>query len=400
MALLHDVWEAGVAHLKRATRLVIRSTTEGSMIVLRFGVRQVALGVVGTVLAACATTLGTAATETSAGPATISPDATWPTSTREHVDLWLHGYAMLTGDTARVPFFRRGYRQRMRDLRRMRGVLTQLDANAEKLSARFVANPSLVNGQFLPFYFSSFQQIQQVTDLFLQTGGDPRSVSDPGVQRLFGILNNSFPAAADRDWLRLFVQALADENAHFYESYWSSEMSARAATRQAVDSAWQRIFRPKLQRFLNNTSQSNGELILSLPLDGEGRTVSYSTQQNSVAVGFPDSAQAAGEAMYVFAHETVNAITATAINDNITPTEQRNGLGARYTTNANVRAGAILLQRAIPELASGYMHYYLRAAGVGAPSGDPSSVFVATFPLPDTIRDAITRQLEVVLGGI
>ena len=46
------------------------------------------------------------------------------------------------------------------------------------------------------------------------------------------------------------------------------------------------------------------------------------------------------------------------------------------------------------------MRYYLRAAGVAAPAGDPSSVFVATFAIPDAIRDAVTRQLEVVLGGI
>ena len=107
--------------------------------------------------------MGSPAAETSAGPGTISPDGTWPTSTREHIDLWLHGYALLTADTARVPFFRRGYRQRMRALRSTRSVYTQLDANADKLSSGFLANPSLVNGQFLPFYFSSFQQMQQAT---------------------------------------------------------------------------------------------------------------------------------------------------------------------------------------------------------------------------------------------
>ena len=359
-------------------------------------VRRAALSAV---LGACATPIGQTTT-TTAGPATISPDAVWPTSTREHVDLWLHGYAMLTSDTARVRFFRRGYRQQMRDLRSRQNVYTALDANSDKLSARFVANPALVNGQFLPFYFSSFQQIQQVTGLWLQTGGDPRSTNDPATQQLFNVLNGTFVNPADRDWLRLFVQALADENSRFYQNYWTNETASRSATRQAVDSLWQRVYRPKLQRFLNNTQQSNGELILSLPLDGEGRTIAYSQQQNSVAVQFPDSPAEATEAVYVFAHETVNAITTTAINDNITPAEQRSGAASRYAANAAVRAGAILLQHAAPELAAGYMRYYLRAAGVTAPGGDPTSVFAATFSIPDPIRDAITRQLEVVLGGI
>jgi hypothetical protein len=362
--------------------------------------RPVSLVVLAVALGACATTAGAPETSVNAGPGTVARDANWPTSTREHVDLWLHGYAMLTSDTARVPFFRRGYRQHMRELRTSRSVFTQLDANADKLSSRFLANPGLVNGQFLPFYFSSFQQIQQITDLFLQTGGDAGSVADPTARQLFAILNNTFPTAQDRDWLRLFVQALADENTRFYQSYWTSETAARSQTRQAVDSLWQKVYRPKLQRFLNNTQQSNGELILSLPLDGEGRTVGYSREQNSVAVGFPEGPAAAVEAVYVLAHETVNAITTTAINDNITPTEQRNGAAARYAANASVRAGAILLQHAIPDLAPGYMRFYLRSAGVAAPSGDPTSVFVSTFGIPDSIRDAITRQLEVVLGGI
>src|SRR5690348_2454580 len=121
---------------------------------------------------ACATTVAQTATAAGAGvagPGAISPDAVWPTSMREHVDLWLHGYALLTGDTARIPFFRRGYRQQMRDIRKGQRAYTALDANADKLSARFVTNPALVNGQFLPFYFSSFAQMQRVTDLFVQT---------------------------------------------------------------------------------------------------------------------------------------------------------------------------------------------------------------------------------------
>jgi hypothetical protein len=355
-----------------------------------------------TFFGACATTIAPsgAAGVTPSGSSTVSPDADWPTSTREHVDLWLHGYAMLTSDTARVPFFRRAYRQRMRAIRTQRNAFTLLDANAEKLSARFVANPSLVNGQFLPFYFSSLQQIQQVTDLFIRADGDARASNDPTTRQLFGVLNATFPSAVDRDWLRLFVQSLDDENSRFYQAYWSDEMTRRSATRHAVDSVWQRVYRPKLQRFLNNTQQANGELILSLPLDGEGRTVAYSKTQNSVAVAFPDSVDLAVEAIYVFAHETVNAITATAISDNVTPAEQRSGAAARYTANANVRAGLILLQHAAPELATGYMRYYVRSAGITAPGAEITALFTSTFPIPDAIRDAIARQLEVVLGGI
>lgn len=363
---------------------------------LRHGSAVAALAIL---VAACATGLGSTATgSTAEGPATETLTG-WETAEHEHIDLWLHGYALLTSDTARVPLFRRGYRQSMLDLRSKRGVYTQLDANMDKLQARFRTNPALVNGEFLPFYFSSFQQIQQVTNLFLQSDGDPRSVNDPAVRQLFAVLAATFPAAADRDWLRLFVQCLGDENARFYQSYWSGEQAARRDTREVVDSIWRRN-RPRIQRFLNNTQQASGEIILSLPLGGEGRTLALTKQQSEVAVGYPDTPAQAVEALYVFAHETVNAVIGPAINDNITPAEQRSGAASRYSANANVRAGALLLERAAPDLAAGYMGYYLRTAGLTVPDGDPSSAFAAAFPIPDVIRDAITRQLEVVLGGI
>src|SRR5262249_8672997 len=159
----------------------------------------------------------------------------------------------------------------------------------------------------------------------------------------------------DREWMRLYLESLADENTRFYHDYWSTEQQSRLATRHTVDSLWQRSVRPRLQRFLAATQQENGELILSLPLDGEGRTVPFGKRWNAVAVSFPDSQAAAAEAIYTFAHEVVQGITTSAINDNTTPAEQRAGATNKYTANANVRAAALLLQRATPELAQGFM---------------------------------------------
>ena len=59
----------------------------------------------------------------------------------------------------------------------------------------------------------------------------------------------------------------------------------------------------------------------------------------------------------------------------------------------------MLLQKAAPELADGYMRYYLQQAGVTA-TGDLNARLASTFPVPELVRAAIERQLEVVLGGI
>jgi len=333
------------------------------------------------------------------GPAaqTQTPAVLWPVVTRNHIDLWLHGYAMLLRDTSTVPVFRRGYRDKIQGIKSQRGITTQLDANRERLQSRLSLSPALTNGQFAPMYFASFDQMRDVIRLFLQAEGNPRAASDQTLAQYFAVLASSYATPADREWLRLFTESLEDERRQFFQEYWTSEQAGRLPYIRATDSLWQNVYRPKLQGFLNNTQQATGDFVLALTLGGEGRTVNFSSRQNAVATTMPDNAPQ--EPIYVFAHEVVSSIVATAVNDNITPNEQRAGVGNRYITTGTVRAGAMLLQRVAPDLVSGYTRYYLSQAGQST-SGDVNARLIATFPLPDAIRDAIDRQLSVVLGGI
>jgi hypothetical protein len=321
----------------------------------------------------------------------------WPVLTRSHVDLWLHGYAMLLADTSRVPVFRRGYRDRVQAVKNQRNITTLLDANRTRLQARFALSPGLVNGQFAPMYFANFAQMQEVIALFLRAEGNVGATNDQALRQYFAVLASSYPTPADRDWLRIFTESLEDERKRFYQDYWTSEHGARLNLVRATDSLWQGTYRAKLRRFLNNTQQENGEFILALTLGGEGRTVNFSSRQNAVAATMPE--QDPREAIYVLAHEIVSGIVSTAVNDNTTPTDQRAGVAAAYVTTGTVRAGAMLLQRVAPELVAGYTRYYLMQAGQSV-SGDINARLASAFSLPETIRAAVDRQLEVVLGGI
>ena len=359
-------------------------------------------------LTGCATATATSAPGPS--PATGAPSAqtgttplvqaTWPVRTREHVDLWLHAYALLTPDSNLVPYFRRGYRDQMVALRRQRGVTTQLDSSRARLLERVAVQPALATGpQFLPFYFGSWDQMRQVVDVFVRANGSPRSVSDPTLQQYFAVLGASFQSAADREWLRVLVEAVDDESRRFYHQHWTTESNARSSVVAHVDSLWQRTWRPAFQRFLNNTQQQNGEVYLSAPLDGEGRTVHLGKVQNAVAVGMPDAIQNSEIVLYTFAHEIAGAVASTAIEDNTTPAERRAGTTSRYEQSAAVRAGALLLERILPTAVPGYMRFYLQSAGRTAPN-EPRAAFASTFAVPDPINDAIARQIEVILGGI
>ncbi|HEX5580225.1 MAG TPA: hypothetical protein VFX39_01535 [Gemmatimonadaceae bacterium] len=351
-------------------------------------------------LAACAGTMTrTPETSPSAAPSAAEAPNPWPVKTREHVDLWLHGYALLTRDTARVPLFRPGYREAMLRRRAAAGVTTALDANMERLEEGLADRPSLVNGQFVPLYFAGWEELREAVDLFLQAEGNPRRAATERGARVIAFLAASFPSAADRDWLRLFIMALDDERDRFYRAQWSAEQERRAPVVAEVNRLWQGELRPRFQGFLNNTLQLNGDLMLALPLGGEGRTVGGRRTENVVAVTYPDSARAAIEAVYVFAHEVVGTVAQQAVDDHTTPAEKRDGVADRLQGTALVRGGAMLLQRVAPELADGYARYYLSLSGARV-TGEPLAALERAFPLPAPLAESLARQIELVLGGI
>jgi hypothetical protein len=335
------------------------------------------------------------------GPA---PDRIWPVKTREHVDLWLHGFALLSDDSsAKVPLFRRGYRDDLTVMKNKANVLTQLDVNHDRLAGRLKSSRLLINAQFIPFYFSSMDEMKSVIDRFVQAGGNPSGAKSQLEAAQFALLASYFQSSADRAWLALFTSSLWDEDAKFYHSYWTQQQRERANVIDSVSAMWKDLMRPRITRYLANTQQKDGDIILSLPLGGEGRTLSGAGAaaglRTAVGIAFPARPSDVPEAMYVLAHELVGTVTNAAIADNTSPAEQRNGVADGYASAASVRAGLMLLEKFVPELADGYARYYVSATGA-VPGATPRTQLASLFPLPDAIRDAIARQINTIDSGI
>lgn len=331
-------------------------------------------------------------------PATLAPPLRWPVRTVPHVDLWLHAFAMVSEDSAAVPLYRRGYRDSITVIKNQRQLLTALDANRETL-ARGLTRGNYLDAQFLPFAFGSWEELRESADLYLQLAGDlRRAPTRETAMRLQGFAA-VFPGAADREWLRLFLSGVQDEAVRFFLPEHQQLLRERAATITAVDSLWQQDYRTKFERFLNNTSQRQGDLVLSLPIGGEGRTGPGYTGRTMVAVTYPARPADAAQVLYVFAHEATGALVGPAVSDNTTPAEQRSGVASRYVSSGQVQAGAMLLAKLAPELLNGYRRYYLAQAG-HRPTGDERTTFETAFALPTAIRDALQRQIDIVLSGI
>ncbi len=329
-------------------------------------------------------------------PAT--PTATWPVKTREHVDLWLHGFALLQDDTAAVPIFDRGYRERITVIKNGRGLYTAFDAARDELARTGATH--LLNAQFLALYFGTWEEMQQAFTYFLRAEGNPRSSSNREVQGIIAFLAAQFPRPADREWAGKFIAALADEREQFHRAWWLDQFRTREPALAAADSLWQEAWRPKLQGFLNYTRQTGGDLILSLVLGGEGRAVPAGARTNQYAVAFPSTPDSAAVLLYVFVHEAAGAIAKVAVDDNLTPAQQRAGLGDQYGSAGLVRGGALLLEQFLPEVAEGYARWYLAQAGRPAPEGSALAALAEAFPMPDVMIESMKRQIALAAQGI
>jgi hypothetical protein len=340
------------------------------------------------------TPTGSASTGSTAGRAV----AGWRLDTREHVDLWLHGFALLQDDASLVPYFRLGYRAALGQVRPSTGG--QFDANRAQLQRRFVENANLTSAQFLALYFASWDDLRRGVDRFVRDNGDVRMARTQDELRMYATVRTYFPTAEDREWLRLFVQSLDDERSRFYRGYWIQQQQRRASMRSAIEALWTGTYGGAFSRFMRNSVQREGTILLSLPLGGEGRTLAVGGNDNFMAVNFPAQGDDPREALYAVAHEVVGTVATAAVRDNASAADERSGDTGKWTTLAAVRGGAMLLQRIAPDLLAGYQRYYLTLARVPAAQGDPAATFAATFPLPAQIVTALQRQIDVVLGGI
>ena len=334
----------------------------------------------------------------STDPTTPPIAARWPVKSLPHVDLWIHSFALIADDTAEVPLYRRGYRDSVIVVKNRLNLLTALDANRAVLTRGLQANPGYIQSQFLAFEFADWPQMRTSIESFLQLQGDAQRAPNQAVAQHVAAWAATFRTAADRDWLRLFLSGVNDEATRFYNEQRAQAWRERNAVVAAIDSMWHRTYMPQFERFLSNSGQRNGDLILSMPLGGEGRATSGRDGRAVIAVSFPATVAAAHESMIVLAHEAVGGLVGSVVDDNTSPADKREGVASKLVAVGQVRAGALLLERVAPDLLPEYVRFYLWQGGKG--SGTTMAALAQAYPMPAAIVDGLKRQIDVVLGGI
>jgi hypothetical protein len=348
----------------------------------------------------------------------------WPIKTAAHVDGWLHAFAMIQEDTVRVPLFRRGYRDSLIVVKNRANLVTALDSNYQLLMKRLLYTPSYQNAQFLALQFANWEQMYAAAEQLLDgprrstatsnEGGRGGRIGTFGGPDRSGTANDSeesraqgaaafgaiFRTAEDKLWLRMFVNGVNDEQRRFFAREHARLERSRSAVVTAVDSLWQREYRARFERFLANTGQRNGDLLLSMPIGGEGRVGVGRERQTVMVLPFPARVEDARDAVLVFAHEAVAGVTSSVLSENLTAADQRAGTVERLLPLAQVRAGAMLLDRVAPDLTAPYMTFYLLQAGAKSDMPGLVADFQRTFDVPSAVRDGLQRQIDAAVRGL
>jgi hypothetical protein len=279
-------------------------------------------------------------------------------------------------------------------------IETLLDSRHDSLAQYLNEHPYIVNAQFVALEEHEWTDMYTDIQTFIASGGDPRKVHGTEAQQMIQQWFQIFPGAADRKWLQMFATALNDEYVKFYNAYWHRTEQERRPVLTAVDSSWSRVYLKQFRRFQEGADLERGEILLSLPLGAEGRSLLGGKRQNVIAVMFPDSVTAADQALFVVTHEAVGNVAGRAVGDNTTPNEKKSGLADRLLSAATVRAGAMVIERIRPNLLAAYQAYYLRAAGFEVPPGKESAEFAFRFPLTDPIVAQLKQALDAATTGI
>jgi hypothetical protein len=311
----------------------------------------------------------------------------WPIKTREHVDLWLTAFAELSTDTtAKIPIYRRDYIDRLSLAQNQQGVLTALDSVHDGLQSRWDVMPKYAGARVLALDAGTWDEMHTAIDGYLNPDDGTKKRKKTVIPDVQNRLIDYFALSGDEDWLKNLDHGLDGARTQFYHTWWVGEVYHHRPVLAAADSLW-RLTEPKIQRFLDATHQSTGDIILSLPVDGEGVLYKAPNGRTSLAVPYPDSASQVAQVIYVFVYNAARAASADALTASTTVSERRSGIGDRYAQAMAVRGGYLLLSKTVPELADGYVRYYART------SGD----LAEDFPLPDAIRDALGHQIDLDL---
>ncbi|MGW8267458.1 MAG: hypothetical protein ACWGSQ_13910, partial [Longimicrobiales bacterium] len=325
-----------------------------------------------------------------------------------HVDLWFHGMATVDPvGPGPNPLYAPSYPAAARDRKAAAGLgQTPLDQRAAYFRDAFRRDPAMEVLHFLPLYFPDAGRVeflQALETLAVSREEIPRA---PSPRTQFGLtaVGSVLSSTGQRALLGGFISVLREE----WDDFLAEDRRARLAgweeTRAAVQGLWDGEFGPALFPLLRGLHLTAGAVFLTPAIGPEGRIFSgipSDPSDNVLAVSTPNVGDDPRAAVFSMIREFSFPMARRALGSEEGSGQNRaqtEGLAAR----AAIRAGALALDRLLPQELPAYQQYFLSRAGRSAPSPRIlGAAFQDAYPLDEGQISALREVVNTTItnGG-
>jgi hypothetical protein len=255
---------------------------------------------------------------------------------------------------------------------------------------------------FLPLYFADAGRVeflQALEVLAASREGIPRA-SSPRTQFGLTAVGSVISSAGQRALLGDFISVLREEWDDFLAEDRRAQLAGWEETRAAAQGLWDGEFGPALSPLLRGLHLTGGAVFLTPAIGAEGRIFSgvpSDPSDNVLAVSTPNSGDDPRAAVFSMIREFSFPMARLALGSEEGSRQSRaqtEGLAA----HAAIRAGALALDRLLPEELPAYQQYFLSRAGRTPASVEAlSAAFQDAYPLDE---GQISALREVVYTTI
>lgn len=347
--------------------------------------------------------------EAQPGPESLSRSPRgWVFTLASHVDLWFHGMATVDPvGPGPNPLYAPTYPPAARGRKEAAGLgQTPLDQRAAYFRNAFRSDPAMEVLHFLPLYFAQAGRVEffQALEMLADTrDGVPRAPS-PRTQFGLSAVGSVLPSSSQRALLGEFVSVLREEWEAFLAEDRRAHMEGWEALRGSAQGLWDGVFGPALSPFLRALHLTGGAVFLTPAIGAEGRIFSgvpRDPSDNVLAVSTPNVTDGARGAVFSMIREFSFPLAREALEPGDESAQDRaetEGLAAR----AAIRAGALALERLLPEELPAYQQYFLSRAGRPPASADVlGAAFREAYPLDEGQISALREVVDTTItnGG-
>ncbi len=327
--------------------------------------------------------------------APTSGETRWVVRMAPQTDLWFHALAVIAADQpGPLGLYSADYERRIRQVKQQLGVYpTMLDSLAVSLRQAIAEESGFDVIHFVPLYFprAKPERMLQALKAVAERRTDDTALGGRDTRLGILVMGQVMERRSARRLLKDLVEAVEHEWEVFYRDYWEGFRGEQESRIEAIQTMWDSVFVPQLDRYLERRRLAAGVVMPSPALGPEGRIVeldSFDPRDQVVAVQLPLSGDAVEASVFAFLKELCFVLVDERVPGEMEDAAALEDLRRRLA----VRCGALILEFYAPTLVADYRRVFLDA--VGAEESSSVEAFERVYAVDPEVFERLREQIR------